>query len=124
MNKILKTPFSIKKRLILLLGLVAIGISALSYALIYSVVAQTVTATQDRLLSAAIASIVDKLYAEDKEISLDLPYDTFSFLGAIGEDRVFYRISNNNISITGYDDLPSISKPGSLLRPTFEEIVY
>ena len=104
--------------------MVALGISAASYALIYTVVAQTVSATQDRLLSAAIASIVDKLYAEGKEISLDLPYDTFSLLGAIGEDRVFYKISNDKLSITGYDDLPTVSKPGSLLRPTFEEFVY
>ena len=124
MNNNLKTTFSIKKRLILLLGMVALGISAASYALIYTVVAQTVSATQDRLLSAAIASIVDKLYAEGKEISLDLPYDTFSLLGAIGEDRVFYKISNDKLSITGYDDLPTVSKPGSLLRPTFEEFVY
>lgn len=123
MNNNLKTTFSIKKRLILLLGMVALGISAASYALIYTVVAQTVSATQDRLLSAAIASIVDKLYAEGKEISLDLPYDTFSLLGAIGEDRVFYKISNDKLSITGYDDLPTVSKPGSLLRPTFEEFV-
>ena len=76
----------------LLLGTVALGLSAASYALIYTVVSQTVSATQDRLLSAAIASIVDKLYTEGTEFSLDLPYDTFSLLGAIGEDRVFYKI--------------------------------
>ena len=108
----------------LLLGTVALGISAASFALIYTVVSQTVGATQDRLLSAAIASIVDKLYTEDKEFSLDLPYDTFSLLGAIGEDRVFYKISRRDETITGYEDLPSVSKPGSLLKPTFGEFVY
>ena len=79
MNRNFKTTFSIKKRLILLLGIVAIGISGASFVLINSVVSQTVGATQDRLLSAAIASIVDKLYSEDNEISLDLPSTHFRF---------------------------------------------
>ena len=124
MNRNFKTTFSIKKRLILLLGIVAIGISGASFVLINSVVSQTVGATQDRLLSAAIASIVDKLYSEDNEISLDLPYDTFSLLGAMGEDQVFYKISDENTIITGYEDLPTISKPGNLLKPSFEEREY
>ena len=124
MNRNFKTTFSIKKRLILLLGIVAIGISGASFVLINSVVSQTVGATQDRLLSAAIASIVDKLYSEDNEISLDLPYDTFSLLGAMGEDQVFYKISDENTLITGYEDLPTISKPGNLLKPSFEEREY
>ena len=52
MNRNFKTTFSIKKRLILLLGIVALGISGASFVLINSVVSQTVGATQDRLLSA------------------------------------------------------------------------
>ena len=118
------TTFSIKKRLILLLGCVAIGISGASYVLINSVVSQTVVATQDRLLSAAIASIVDNLYSEDGEVSLDLPYDTFSLLGAIGEDQVFYKISEKNTVITGYVDLPKIANPGNVLNPSFKQFQY
>ncbi len=118
------TTFSIKKRLILLLGCVAIGISGASYVLINSVVSQTVVATQDRLLSAAIASIVDNLYSEDGEVSLDLPYDTFSLLGAIGEDQVFYKISEKNAVITGYVDLPKIANPGNVLNPSFKQFQY
>ena len=80
------TTFSIKKRLILLLGCVAIGISGASYLLINSVVSQTAVANRTDFCQQQIASIVDNLYSEDGEVSLDLPYDTFSLLGAIGED--------------------------------------
>ena len=44
------------------------------------VVVQAVTATQDGLLKVAVQSVTDKIYIVDEQVSVDLPYDTFSLL--------------------------------------------
>ena len=44
--------------------------------------------------------VLRKKYKNDKnDIFVDLPYETFSILGSVGEDKVFYRIDNNNPDI-------------------------
>ena len=86
---------SIRNRLLLQSGFVAIIISTFLFLIVRLVLAQAVTATQDGLLSAAVNSLVDNIYLIDSKVSLDLPYDTFSLLGAVGEDRIFYRVEEN-----------------------------
>ena len=97
---------SIRNRLLLQLGVVAFVISISLFLLARQVIVQAVTATQDGLLNAAVQSIVDKITVIDGTVSLDLPYDTFSLLGAVGEDRIFYRIAENDRFLTGYEDFP------------------
>ena len=99
-------PLSIKSRLLLQSAFVVFAISIFLFIVIRLVLSQAVTATQDGLLTAAANSIINKIYVIDGQVSVDLPYDTFSFLGAIGEDTIFYRLEENGQVITGYNDLP------------------
>ena len=97
-----KNSFSIRNRLLLQLGVLAVAISLSLFLLVRLVILQTVTVTQDGLLTAALQSVVDKIYVLDNVVSVDLPYDTFTLLGSVGEDRIFYRISENGKVLTGY----------------------
>ena len=83
---------------------------------------QAVTVTQDGLLAVAVQSIVDKIYVVDEAVSVDLPYDTFSLLGAVGEDRIFYQISENGKLLTGYGDFPYEGRYGDVREPVFSNI--
>ena len=115
---------SIRNRLLLQLGVVAFVISISLFLLARQVIVQAVTATQDGLLNAAVQSIVDKITVIDGTVSLDLPYDTFSLLGAVGEDRIFYRIAENDRFLTGYEDFPYDGVFGDLRAPVFGNIEY
>ena len=119
----LKTT-SIRNRLLIQLGLVAVVISLFLFLVVRLALVQAVTATQDRLLAAAVSSVVDKIYVVDNMVSLDLPYDTFSLLGAIGEDRIFYQIKDDGKFLTGYEDLPYEGPFGDLQEPIFTNIDY
>ena len=85
---------------------------------------QTVTVTQDGLLTAALQSVVDKIYVLDNVVSVDLPYDTFTLLGSVGEDRIFYRISENGIVLTGYKDFPYDGVYGNVRDPVFNNVNF
>ena len=110
-------PLSIKTRLLLQSAFVVFAISIFLFIVIRLVLSQAVTATQDGLLTAAANSIINKIYVIDGQVSVDLPYDTFSFLGAIGEDTIFYRLEENGQVITGYNDLLYKGSFGSLQEP-------
>jgi two-component system sensor histidine kinase TctE len=62
--------------------------------------------TQDNVLAASVTTIAETLRSEQGEVRLELPYSAFSMLGAISEDRVFYRVAKSDTILTGYDDLP------------------
>ncbi|NJM84578.1 MAG: hypothetical protein HC844_20980 [Tabrizicola sp.] len=97
---------SLRRRLVVQLLLVAAGL-AVALALTVRITAnQAAEATQDAILGAATTSIAEQLRGTDQGVDLDLAYSTFSMLGAIGEDRLFYRILIGNETVTGYDDLP------------------
>ncbi|MBM1222599.1 sensor histidine kinase N-terminal domain-containing protein [Ponticoccus sp. SC2-23] len=68
---------------------------------------QAVARTQDNVLAASATTIAETLRSEQGEVRLELPYSAFSMLGAISQDRVFYRVSAGDRVLTGYDDLPS-----------------
>ena len=115
----IKNSFSIRNRLLLQLGALAFVISLILFLLVRLVIVQTVTVTQDGLLTASLQSVVDKIYVLDNVVSVDLPYDTFSLLGAVGEDRIFYRISENGKVLTGYEGFPYNSAYGNVRDPEF-----
>ena len=79
-----KSQSSIRNRLLLQLGAVTFAISLSIFLVVRLVVVQAVTATQDGLLKVALQSVTDKIYIVGEEVSVDLPYDTFSLLGAMG----------------------------------------
>ena len=122
MNK--KLNLSIRNRLLIQLGCVAFAISLCLFLITRIVVLQAITATQDGLLTAAIQSVIDKIYVVENSVSVDLPYDTFSLLGALGEDRIFYRIDDNGQFLTGYLDFPMPHKFGNIQEPEFSNVEH
>lgn len=102
---------SIRRRLTLLLACIAALLSALSWAMVTGFAQQAAERTQDNVLAASTTTIAETLRSEQGEIRLELPYSAFSMLGAIGQDRVFYRVSAAGALLTGYDDLPGQPQP-------------
>ena len=124
LQKINFPNLSIKQRLVLQLGIVSILIAFSLFFLIKNITNQVMTTTQDRLLTASLNSIIDKFYTSNKDISLDLPYDTFSLLGAISEDKLFYKIDYNDKFLTGYQKFPMVLKYGNLRKPIFYNLIF
>ena len=124
LQKINFPNLSIKQRLVLQLVIVSILIAFSLFFLIKNITNQVMTTTQDRLLTASLNSIIDKFYTSNKDISLDLPYDTFSLLGAISEDKLFYKIDYNDKFLTGYQKFPMVLKYGNLRKPIFYDLIF
>ncbi|RYH01659.1 sensor histidine kinase [Salipiger sp. IMCC34102] len=101
---------SILRSLTLLLAGVAAVLSILSWLIVSDFARRAVGRAQDNVLAASVTSIAETLRAEMGEVQLELPYSAFSMLGAISEDRVFYRIVAGGRLLTGYDDLPGIAE--------------
>ena len=97
---------SLRRRLLIQLLLVAALLSALLYFAVRSVADKAAEATLDNILGASTTSIAEQLRSSNDEILVDIPYSAFSMLGAISEDKVFYRIDADGVTLTGYDDLP------------------
>lgn len=100
------SPGSIRRRLVAQLALVA---AVLSVAFFFSlrVVAERATeATQDNILAASATSIADAVYSDAGEVRVEIPYSALSMLGAVSQDRVFYRVILDGQTLTGYNDLP------------------
>lgn len=97
---------SIRRRLTLLLAAVAALLSVLSWAMVTALAREAAQGTQDNVLAASITAIAETLRSEQGEVRLELPYAAFAMLGAISEDRVFYRVTANEEILTGYADLP------------------
>lgn len=110
---------SIRRRLIWQLLLVAGLLAGLLYYSIRSVANVAVEQTQDRILGAATLAIAEELRGGDEGIEIDIPYSAFSMLGAMGDDRIFYRIEVNGAVVTGYDELPRPAVAPSGLDPVY-----
>lgn len=111
---------SIGRRLTLLLAGVAAFLSIMSWVTVTGLAREAAERTQDNVLAASTTTIAETLRTEQGEIRLELPYSAFSMLGAIGEDRVFYRVSARQETLTGYGDLPV---PG-LADPVLGRVVF
>lgn len=111
---------SIGRRLTLLLALVAALLSLLSWGVVTTLARQAAERAQDNVLAASATTIAETLRSDQGEVLLELPYSAFSMLGAISEDRVFYRITASNEHLTGYADLPT----PTLNAPAVGEVVF
>ncbi len=121
----MKSTGSIGRRLTLLLAGVAALLSVLSWWMVSSLARQAAERTQDNVLAASVTTITETLRSEQGEIRLELPYSAFSMLGAISEDRVFYRVAAGANILTGYEDLPvSAESRSSGGRVFFETAEY
>lgn len=115
---------SIGRRLTLLLGAIAALLAILSWGMVSSFSGQAAARTQDNVLAASVATIAETLRSEQGMVRLELPYSAFAMLGAIGEDRVFYRVSIKGQTLTGYDDLRAQRKPVTPGEVLFETMDY
>ena len=105
MNARLRYPLSLRWRLLLPLVVTAVIISILLFVTMRQVTKQAVQATQDALLSTAVSSILQQTRSRDGNVDIDLPYDIFTMLGAISQDKVYYRVDLDGVFLTGYEDL-------------------
>lgn len=115
---------SIRRQLVLQLLAVAALLSGLLYLSVRSVADTAVETTQDSILGAATLAIAEELRGGPDGIEIDIPYSAFSMLGAVGDDRIFYRIVVNGDTVTGYDDLPAPQSAAMGLDPVFYSQSY
>ncbi|SHH86791.1 sensor histidine kinase [Marivita hallyeonensis] len=111
---------SIGRRLTFLLAGVAALLSVLSWWMVSGLAREAAERTQDNVLAASATAIAETLRSEQGEVRLELPYSAFSMLGAISEDRVFYRVMAGQDLLTGYAGLPALSDPPSPGQVAFD----
>lgn len=114
------TTGSIGRRLTLLLAVVAALLSLLSWGVVTTLARQAAERAQDNVLAASATTIAETLRSDQGEVVLELPYSAFSMLGAISEDRVFYRVTAGTSHLTGYSDLPT----PSINAPAAGEVIF
>ncbi len=115
---------SIRRRLIWQLLAAAAILSAILYLAIRSVADRAVEATQDSIIGAAAISIAEELRGGADGVQIDIPFSTFSMLGAVGDDRIFYRILVGAETVTGYDSLPLPQRAPTGLTPVFYSAAF
>lgn len=97
---------SLRQRLIFQLLTIAALLSIVLYVSVRLLAQQAAEQTQDNILLASATAIAEAARAERDEVVLDIPYSALSMLGAINQERVFYRVMADGVTITGYNDLP------------------
>ncbi|RUS59424.1 sensor histidine kinase [Pseudorhodobacter sp. E13] len=115
---------SLRARLVLQLLAVAAVLAVALYFTVRSTADRAAEATQDAILGAATTSIAEQLRATEDGIEVDLAYATFSMLGAVAQDRLFYRIDIGGETVTGYEDLPMPETPPAALAASFYNQPY
>ncbi|PQO22497.1 sensor histidine kinase [Rhodobacteraceae bacterium WD3A24] len=124
MTESVRTRGSISRRLTLQLAAIAALLALLSWGMIRGFSQQAAEQTQDNILAASVTAIAEELRSEAGQIRLEIPYAAFSMLGAINEERVFYRIVSDGETLTGYDDLPVVQDGEISAGVTFETLTY
>lgn len=119
-----RAPVSLRQRLVLQLLTLAAVLAVLLYLTVRTVAGQAAEATQDGILGAATTAIAEQLRAGTDRVEIDLPYEAFSVLGSISEDRVFYRIDVGDDTVTGYEDLPSPPDPAPRVGAQFYTVDF
>lgn len=115
---------SIRGRLLIQL-LSGAGILALIlFFVVQNFTKQLAEENQDNILRASVTSILDVAAVQNGQITIDIPYSAFSMLGNVSDDRVFYKITQNNIFLTGYDSLPDAKPAKSLSQPRVSTANY
>lgn len=116
--------FSLRRRLVWqFAGLSLLLVVALFFAVRFAA-ERASRASQDAVLGAAVISVGDGIQAVDEGLALDLPYATFSMLGAMGNERIFYSLGIGPRLVTGYADLPQPDTAPGDLSPVFYSADY
>lgn len=97
---------SIRRRLVALLLLGALGLAILAFVVVRSVARQVAQESQDVILLASAQAILESVRVSAGEIVIDMPYSALSMLDSGTDERVFYAIRLDGRFLSGYDDLP------------------
>lgn len=115
---------SIRRRLIIQL-LSGAGILALIlFFVVQDFTKQLAEENHDNILRASVTSVLDAAAVQNGQITIDIPYSAFSMLGNVSDDRVFYKITQNSIFLTGYESLPDAKQARSLSQPLVSTANY
>ncbi|WP_071672620.1 sensor histidine kinase [Nioella nitratireducens] len=122
MRRAFHAPRSIRRRLTLQLVTGAALIALVLFVIVFNFARQIGSESQDRILAASAASILDETSVISGRIAIDIPYSAFSMLDNASDDRVFYRITRDGAGLTGYDDLPAAAQAGA--APGFDTVRF
>ena len=97
---------SLRNRLaVTLIGGAAV-LTLLFYLVIRNYAAQIAQQGQDSILQASVTSILAAATIRNGVVEMDIPYASFSMLGTVTDDRVFYVIYQDENVLSGYEHLP------------------
>lgn len=111
--RLFRGPRSIRRRLTLQLLTGAAVMTVILFFIVYTFARDIGAESQDRILAASAASILDATSVQSGEVRVDIPYSAFTMLDNANDDRVFYRITQDGEGLTGYDDLPAARQGGT-----------
>jgi len=97
---------SIRSQLILSVLVCIASIAIILFFIVQSYASRLAEDSQDRILQASATSILNGIVINNGEVLVDIPYSSLSMLGTLSDDRVFYLITLDGKTLTGYDDLP------------------
>lgn len=97
---------SIRQRLILSLLACIATVAVLLFFIVQSYASTLAADSQNKILQASATSILDAISVQNGDVSVDIPYSALSMLGTLSDDRVYYHVTSDASTITGYEDLP------------------
>lgn len=106
----LRTSYSLRRRLLVLLLAPLLLVAALALLDTYREAVGTANAVSDRVLAGSALAIAERVVvAEDGSLEVDIPYVALEMLTSSAQDRVFYRIDGPpGAFVTGYEALPAV----------------
>ena len=123
MTSELKVSGSLQNRLMLTLISGAAVLGIILFFIVRGYAAQIAQNGQDDILEASLSSILDAIVIQDGSIEVEFPYASLSMHDTELDDRVFCSIYNDDILISGYEDLPLPEKINAEIS-TFNTIKY
>ncbi|MCP5086389.1 MAG: sensor histidine kinase [Rhodobacteraceae bacterium] len=109
---------SLRTRLMLLLIGSSAILAIILFVLVRSFAVQIAQQSQDRILLASATSILEAATVRNGEVEIDIPYSAFAMLNTKNDDRVFYKIEQDGVFLSGYEGL--ISSSGETDSPMFK----
>lgn len=96
---------SLRKRFVFTLIAGVAVLTILLFFVVRNYATQIAQQSQDSILSASVTAILDAISVRDGVVETDIPYHAFSMLSTATDDRVFYVILQDNIVLSGYENL-------------------
>lgn len=99
-------------------------IAIILFFIVQSYASRLAEDSQDQILQASATSILDGIVVNSGDVLVDIPYSSLSMLGTLSDDRVFYRITLDGNTLTGYEDLSIVDKSRNNQQFDFQTSEY